>query len=96
MRPGILAAMLIGAAMLFHSGCAPKAFEPGNYANLKPGMTKAQVEDTMGKPTGTETAEGAEFWQYDRRDAVASRIERIELRFENGIYKSMKKSSLSN
>ena len=96
MRPGILAAMLIGAAMLFHSGCAPKAFEPGNYANLKPGMTKGQVEDTMGKPTGTETAEGAEFWRYDRRDAVASLIERIELRFENGIYKSMKKSSLSN
>jgi outer membrane protein assembly factor BamE (lipoprotein component of BamABCDE complex) len=91
-----LAAVVIGAAVLIQSGCAPKAFEPGNYASLTPGMTKAQVQEKMGKPTSTETAEGAEFWQYDRRDSVASRIERIELRFENGVYKEMKKSSLSD
>ena len=96
MRRGILAALVIGAAMLIHGGCAPKAFEPGNYASLKPGMTKAQVQEKMGKPTGTELADSTEFWQYDRHDPVSSRLERIELRFENGVYKGMKKSSLSN
>ena len=96
MRRGILAAVVIGVAMLIHSGCAPKAFEPGNYANLKPGMTKAQVQDKMGKPTGTEIADAAEIWQYDRHDPISSRLERIELRFENGVYKDMKKSSLSD
>ena len=99
MRHGISAAVLIGAAVLFLcGGCsiAPKAFKSENYSSLKPGMSKAEVEKTMGKPTGHETKPPVEIWTYDWHDPITSNYEVIELRFENGVYKEMKKSAKQN
>lgn len=79
------------------SGGCVKAFKPESAASLKPGMSKAQVEQHMGKPMSTETKPPAtEIWIYDRHDPISSRMERIELRFENGVYKEMSKSAPSN
>ena len=98
MRNGISAAVLIGAAVLFLCGCGivPKAFKSENYSSLKPGMSKAEVEKTMGKPTGHETKPPVEIWTYDWHDPITSNYEVIELRFENGVYKEMKKSAKQN
>lgn len=94
MRRGSSAAVLIGAAVLMFCGClAPKAFKSENATSLKPGMSKAQVQEKMGKPMGIETKSGMEIWTYDWHDPISSRYERIELRFENGVYKEMTKSS---
>ena len=95
MRRGISAAVLIGAAVLMFCGCA-KAFKPETQASLKPGMSKAEVQAKMGKPVSTETKGTTEVWMYDRHDPISSRFERIELRFENGVYKDMTKSAPPN
>jgi hypothetical protein len=96
-RQGISAAILIGAAMLILcggcGGLAPKAFKSENYSSLKPGMSKAEVEQKMGKPMGFETRSETEVWRYDWHDPITSNHEVIELQFEKGVYKDMKKSA---
>ena len=95
MRRGISAAVLIAAAVSILCGCA-KAFKPETQASLKPGMSKTEVQAKMGKPVTTEVKGTTEVWMYDRHDPISSRFERIELRFENGVYKDMTKSSPPN
>jgi outer membrane protein assembly factor BamE (lipoprotein component of BamABCDE complex) len=94
MRQRTSAAVLIGAAVLILCGCVvPKAFKSENSASLKPGMSAAEVQAKMGKPMGIETKSGTETWTYDWHDPISSRYERIELHFQNGVYKDMSKTS---
>ena len=93
----VLILVLAGVLSLSGGGGCAKAFKPESSASLKPGMSKAQVEQHMGKPMSTQTKPPAtEVWTYDRHDPISSRFERIELRFENGVYKDMSKSSPPN
>ena len=93
MRQRISAAVLIGAAVLMLCGCTvQKAFKPESYNSLKPGMSKAEVQERMGPPIGTENTPGMEIWKYERHDPITSTYELIQLRFENGVYKDMSRS----
>ena len=95
MRKGISSAVLTGVAVLFLCGCgglSPKSFKSENYSSLKAGMSKAEVQAKMGKPMAVETKAGVETWSYDWHDPITSKYERIELKFENGVYKDMSKS----
>ena len=97
MRQRISSFLLVAAAVLILGGCVvEKSFREENYTSLKPGMSKAQVQEKMGKPMGTDIKGTTEIWKYDRHDPISSRFERIELRFENGVYQDMTKSSPPN
>jgi outer membrane protein assembly factor BamE (lipoprotein component of BamABCDE complex) len=96
MRPPIFTAVLLSAVVFIQGGCAHKAHDPGIYSTLKPGMTKAEVQDTLGKPTQTEIHGTTEIWQYDRPDHINSRTDRVEVYFENGQYKKLEKSTISS
>ena len=56
-------ARLLLALTLVAGGCATQASE--NFYAIRKGMTKAQVEELLGKPSSTWTvAEGIERWQW--------------------------------
>ena len=70
---------------------------PGRTGGTAPAPTGGEfVTVPVQDDKGTETKAGTEIWKYDRHDPISSRFGRIELRFENGVYKDMKKSTLSD
>jgi outer membrane protein assembly factor BamE (lipoprotein component of BamABCDE complex) len=61
MRRSLLASLTV--LLAFASGCATQASE--NFYAVRKGMTKAEVEDLLGKPSSTwVVADGIDRWQW--------------------------------